>query len=54
MFNFIRRFFGAARDTAEAVAKPEVARVTVTETAVEPAKQAKPRKRAVKPRKTSR
>lgn len=51
MFDFIKRFFGAAKDTAEAVAKPEVAKAAVTQP--EPAKEAKPRKRAARSRKTS-
>ena len=52
MFAFIKKLFGAAKDTAEAVAKPEVAKSVVTEPVTEEKRPAA-RKRAGRPRKTS-
>jgi hypothetical protein len=51
MINFIKKIFGAAQSTAEAVVKPEVAR---TETAAQPAPQpaAKSKKKSVSRKKS--
>lgn len=52
MFAFIKRLFGAVKQTAEAVAEPEVAKSVILQPdAVE--KKPAARKRAGRPRKTS-
>lgn len=49
MFEFIKRLFGAGKDTAEAIIKPEVAKVVVA--AEEPKKPAAAKKKATRGRK---
>lgn len=54
MFAFIKKLFGAAKDTAEAVTKPEVAQSVIVEVqSVAPEKRPAAKKRAGRPRKTS-
>lgn len=49
MFSFIKRLFGAGKDTAEAIIKPEVAKIVVAET--EPKKPAAAKKKTTRARK---
>lgn len=49
MFEMLKRLFGAAKTTSEAVAKPEVAREVIADAAAKKT----PRKRAGRPRKAS-
>jgi len=51
MFTFIKRLFGAAKDTAQAVSTPDAAKTMIAEP--EPAKKPAAKKRAVAARKTA-